>query len=203
MFEHRGLSPVGAYRPAHGFTLIELMITIFIAFILVALALPSFRETSIRMKVTSNTNNLMIAINLARSEAAKRGIPVALIANAGTGATAWANSGWYVQASNLDAASPPNVVFTGGSPYEVRTFGPLDSNYNVTSSATTTTCTGACTSTGQIVFDPTGALVGASEIDLNVCRPDKNATQQSRIVISQSGMATSYRGTTGSPAPSC
>ncbi|MHB8678744.1 MAG: pilus assembly FimT family protein, partial [Rudaea sp.] len=45
MFEHRGLSPVGAYRPAHGFTLIELMITIFIAFILVALALPSFRET--------------------------------------------------------------------------------------------------------------------------------------------------------------
>ncbi|MHB8744310.1 MAG: GspH/FimT family pseudopilin, partial [Sulfuricaulis sp.] len=200
---HRGLSPVGAYRPAHGFTLIELMITIFIAFILVALALPSFRETIIRMKVTSNTNNLMIAINLARSEAAKRGIPVALIANAGTGATAWGNSGWYVQGSSLDTASPPNVVFTGGSAYEVRTFGALDSNYNVTSSASTTACTGACTSAGQIVFDSSGSLVGANEVDLNVCRPDGNSSQENHIIIQQSGVATSYRGTTGSPAPSC
>ncbi|MBU6198036.1 MAG: GspH/FimT family pseudopilin [Xanthomonadaceae bacterium] len=203
MTEHRGFQSAGAYRSASGFTLVELMITLLVAFILLALALPSFREMSIRMKVTSNTNNLMIAINLARSEAAKRGIPVALIANTGTGAAAWGNSGWYVQASNLDTASPPNVVFTGGSAYEVRAFGPLDPNYNVTSNATTTACTGACTSAGQIVFDSSGSLAGANEVDLNVCRPDGNMAQENHIIVQQSGVATSYRGTAGSPAPSC
>lgn len=184
-----------------GFTLVELMITIFVAAILVALALPSFRETIIRTKVTTSTNSLMVAISLARSEAAKRGVPVAVIANAGT--SSWGSTGWYVQASSLDSSTPPNTVFTGGATFKIRTFGPFDANYNVTSAATTTTCSGACTSDGQIVFDATGALIGATQVDLNVCRPDKKASEQNRIVIAQSGIAASYRDTSTSSAPSC
>lgn len=190
-------------RTSHedGFTLVELMITIFVAAILVTLALPSFQETIVRTKVTTSTNSLVHAISLARSEAAKRGVPVAVIANSGT--SNWGNSGWYVQASSFDTSTPPVLVFTGGTSFEVQTFGPFDTNYNVTSKATTTTCTGACTSDGQIVFDASGALLGATEVNLNVCRPDKKASEQNRVVISQAGIAASYRGTSGSGAPSC
>lgn len=187
MSEFNGFNRIVKYRPARGFTLVELMITIFVAVILIALALPSFRETTMRTKLTTNTNSLMVAISLARSEATKRGVPVAVIAKSGT--TNWGTSGWDVQVS--------------GTNEEVRTFGPSDTGYTVTSKTTTTACTGTCTSDGQIVFDATGALVGASRVDLNICRPDKKASEQNRVVISPAGIASSYRDTSSSPAPSC
>ena len=60
------------HRP-HGFTAIELMVTLAILAILVALAAPSFTPLIERWRVRSATEGLQSAIYFARSEAIKRG----------------------------------------------------------------------------------------------------------------------------------
>lgn len=55
-----------------GFTLIELMMTVFIAAIVLTLGVPSFQEMSRNNQLTAQTNDLVSSFNLARSEAVKR-----------------------------------------------------------------------------------------------------------------------------------
>ncbi|MGZ8239919.1 MAG: GspH/FimT family pseudopilin [Methylobacter sp.] len=61
-----------------GFTLIELMITISIAAILMAIAMPSFTSTIRSNRLTTYANEFVTALNLARSEAIKRGVSVSV-----------------------------------------------------------------------------------------------------------------------------
>lgn len=74
-----------------GFTLVELMITVSIAAILMAMAIPSFNATIRSNRLTTYTNELITSFNLARSEAIKRGQQVVVRK---TGAE-WEN-GWQV-----------------------------------------------------------------------------------------------------------
>lgn len=55
-----------------GFTLIELMITISIAAILLAVGVPSMRDMIQQNRLTGNVNEFVAANMLARSEAIKR-----------------------------------------------------------------------------------------------------------------------------------
>ncbi len=59
-----------------GFTLIELVVTLAVAGILLAVAAPSFREMIQRNRLTTSVNELAGSINTARSEAVKRGARV-------------------------------------------------------------------------------------------------------------------------------
>ena len=61
-----------------GFTLLELMVTLFIASIVLALAVPSFQDLSVRNRLVTYTNDLISTINLARSEAVRRGASVTI-----------------------------------------------------------------------------------------------------------------------------
>jgi type IV fimbrial biogenesis protein FimT len=61
-----------------GFTLIELLVTITIAGILIGLAIPSFTDTIRSNRLTTITNDFVSALNLARSEAVKRGKDVSI-----------------------------------------------------------------------------------------------------------------------------
>jgi len=87
-----------------GFTLIELMITLVIAAIVMTQAVPSFMSTVQNNRLITYTNDLVSDINLARSEAVKRGSRVVLCRSADTsvntpvcGGTAniW-TTGWLV-----------------------------------------------------------------------------------------------------------
>lgn len=73
----RPCSPA-AVRFIHGFTLIEVMVTVSILALLMALAAPSFTPLIESWRVRQATEQLQSSLNYARSEAIKRGGQVAI-----------------------------------------------------------------------------------------------------------------------------
>jgi len=166
-----------AGTPIRGFTLIELLTAVALIAILGAIALPSFREFNIRMQVTDMTNDLVHDLNMARAEAVKRGSDVAVEAN-----TNWAD-GWVVRAGGEEISAHPAI----------------DDQYSIESKSTGGGADDAVT------FRPTGSLQGATAFDLNICRPANadDSTQSRRITVSGSGIISSRRDVSGSPAGGC
>lgn len=82
-----------------GFTLVELVIVVALVAMLAAVAVPSYRALVQNNRATAQANELVTSLNLARSEAIKRGLPAAACASVDqstcSGATNWA-SGWIV-----------------------------------------------------------------------------------------------------------
>ncbi len=86
-----------------GFTLVELMITIAIVGIIVGFGIPGFQEMIRKNRASSTANELISTLNLARSEAIKRGQIVTVCKSANvTDATPscsadanW-NQGWLI-----------------------------------------------------------------------------------------------------------
>ncbi|MBO9662411.1 GspH/FimT family pseudopilin [Dokdonella sp.] len=205
---------MGIRPPASGFTLVELLVTISIVAILAALAFPSYREFSVRMTVTDNTNSLIGALNAARSEAVKRGRAAAVIANGGN----W-NNGWQVVvAAEEDGGSIQDTPISPGTTAAeceayldnvvnadntvslcVLHHDALAESYRVLASSD------GGSADDEVVFSPTGALRGANGFDFSVCRPSSAAdsTQSRRIHVRTSGLIESRRDTTGAPAGSC
>lgn len=70
-----------------GFTLVELMVTLAIAAVLMGIAIPSFRDFLVRTTLITQTNDLVTALNLARSEAVKRGVRVTVCKSANPSAS--------------------------------------------------------------------------------------------------------------------
>ena len=82
------------FAKSAGFTLIELMVTIAIVGVLVSIAIPSFNTNISNSRLTGYANDLVGALNLARSEAVKRGVQVTILRNGNT-ASNW-DAGWTV-----------------------------------------------------------------------------------------------------------
>lgn len=80
---------------SRGFTAIELLVVIAIAAILVALALPSFRDVIARYRVQRASEDLVATLYFARSEAMRRGGQVTLRKSpTATGCNAPTNQDW-------------------------------------------------------------------------------------------------------------
>ena len=82
-----------------GFTLVELLITIVVVSILLAAGVPAFQSFIKNNRVTAQANDLISTIQLARSEALKRGVNTVVCASNEpakcTGKDTWAD-GWIV-----------------------------------------------------------------------------------------------------------
>lgn len=103
-------------KPSAGFTLIEFMIAAAVAAIMLAVALPSYQSSIMNNRMTAETNRLVADIQLARSEAMKRGAAVIICPSADAAAATptcaasnWA-SGWLVFASG-----DSNATYTAGT----------------------------------------------------------------------------------------
>ena len=59
-------------HPPRGFTLIELMVTLAVAAILLAVGVPGLRNILLSNRLATTANDVVVALNLARSEAIKR-----------------------------------------------------------------------------------------------------------------------------------
>lgn len=106
---------------ALGFTLVELMVTIAIVGILLAIGLPSFQGSMRSNRVATTTNEMLASISLARTEAIRSTRPSVLCAS-GDGSVCgldW-NQGWIVWVdSNGDVVRNPGepvVRYVQGHP---------------------------------------------------------------------------------------
>lgn len=90
-----------------GFTLIELLVTLSVLVILLAVAAPGLQPLARNNRITALTNDLVSTLNLARSEAIKRGVRVTVCKSANPDASApvcsaganW-RDGWLVFVDN-------------------------------------------------------------------------------------------------------
>lgn len=122
-----GLTRDARERAAGGFSLVELMVTIAVAAILLAIAAPSFTQVIADNRAASAANDLLASLQFARSEAVKRARPVSLCpSNDGqtcvSGGTSW-QEGWIVftflsgvtEILRVSTVTPLHVAVTGPS----------------------------------------------------------------------------------------
>lgn len=110
-----------------GLTLIELMVTLAVISIVLALGVPQFKSITAGNRLTSAINTLSGDLTFARTEAVKRGRDVTV-----TGSTDWASSGWTVAVNNsgttnlriTPALGSPMTISTTPANTTVVTFSP-------------------------------------------------------------------------------
>jgi type IV fimbrial biogenesis protein FimT len=124
-------------KTKRGFTMIELIVTMSVAAILAAIAAPSFVAISQGERRIAEVNDMVLALNYARSEAVKQNSP--------TGVSVTANGSW---------AAGWNVccTSTGAS---VNTLPAIDSRSTLTANL-------AGTAPLTVTFDSSGAQVPSS-----------------------------------------
>ena len=165
---------------AHGFTLIELMVTVSVLAILLALAWPSFTALINNNRLAAQTNELVASLQLAKSEAVRRNarITVCPSADGATCAAAGPWTGWVtIVASNNE------VLRNATAKLPVQ----------VTSSVDSVTYRG-----DGLARDAAGALLVAN---FTVCIPTGQPAENQRVlgVVSGSRMST----TTANGAGAC
>jgi type IV fimbrial biogenesis protein FimT len=134
----------------HGFNLLELMLGITVMGILIAVAVPSLRDMTLRQRIVAAAQDLQLDLTLARQEAVTRGASVTVCTSA-DGATC-SNDGWE-QSRIVFADQNANGLLDG-------TDEPI--KYSKALEGLTATSADAF-----ITFSPTGAIATASLI--NIC----------------------------------
>ena len=145
--------PFEGPRRQRGFTLIELLVTITVLVILSSIAATSYSTSVNNNRLYASQNEFVAYLALARSEAARRGVPVVLSAAAPISGNAF-GGGWTVWVD-----SNGNGSFDTGEPL-LRSHEALPSTILIGDGTTT-----------SITFNPTGFLA-AGAVDIKLCATD-------------------------------
>lgn len=170
-----------------GFTLIELMVTISIAGILLAIAIPSFTSVISSNRLTTFANDLVTTFNLARSEAIKRGVQITVLRK-GSISSEW-ESGWDVFVDingdeDLDDTSPstPCETNTNGSHKEdclLRTYPALPNGYTLR--------TGSSSYKDYAAYLPSGLTTTPAGDTFTLCNESGANVPRRTITINSTG----------------
>ncbi len=106
----------------HGFTLIELLITIVIVAIVATIGIPNFTQSIRSSRLTTSINEVVTALNFARSEAVKRNQPVSVVRSG----TQW-EGGWVV----FTDANANGVQDAADNDTLLRSYSALANNYTL------------------------------------------------------------------------
>jgi type IV fimbrial biogenesis protein FimT len=159
-----------------GFTLIELMLTLLVMAIVLTLAVPSFTGIIRNTRATTDVNTLVSALQLARSEAVKRGTEVSVTA---TDATSLA-SGYCVKLGGAGVAcSAPDATPDN----RLRVYDAIESDFNAVAS--------------EVVFNRMGELVSANALTISIAPygcPTGKADALRQLQIGLGGQVTVSRG---------
>jgi type IV fimbrial biogenesis protein FimT len=148
-------------------TMIELLITVVVMAILMAIAVPSFRNASLGSQLSAAANNLLASVQLARSEAIKRNAEMTLCASADGEACAaggW-EQGWIII---MDPDDPTTVL-----QYQQA----LPDRYLISQTV----------GPAELKFQPIG--IGATAAAFTVCRDDPDGSQERIVTVSATGSA--------------
>lgn len=175
--------------------MVELMITLSMAVILLAIGIPSFQNMIRSNRIATNANNLVTALNLARSEAIKRGVQVT-VQRRGAISQNW-DSGWDVF-TDIDADGAldddgDTSLCESGEDCLVRTYDPLATGYTLRTGGNFA---------NWVAYLPSGLSRGSSGLANDTFRlcDDSASTATSRaIVVNVSGRPMTQVGTASCP----
>jgi type IV fimbrial biogenesis protein FimT len=194
----------GRALPARGFTVIELMLSLVVLAIIVALGAPALNNFVIQSRMTSQINELLADVSYARNEAATRGVRIGFCASANATSAAatcssavsdWANG--RIVFVDVDGDGSRN---TGSGSTEIL----LKSSAALTGSSTmTVTWSGSGAAPASFQFRPYGgmatansAVIGTSTITTNVTYkicPSTSGKEGRQLSIGMTGRPTITR----------
>jgi type IV fimbrial biogenesis protein FimT len=166
---------------SRGFTIIELMVTLGVVAILIAVAVPSFSSMVKGNRLSTQVNMVMADIHLARSESVKRGVRVIMCRSASPNITTPTCSG------NTQDWSTGYLVFTGedgnntyqaGTDTLIRRGQPAQDGVDLHTTATWD---------NNLEINPNGTLNEDGTAIMAVC-DDRNEAHGKQITIPLSGV---------------
>ncbi|HEV2110252.1 MAG TPA: GspH/FimT family pseudopilin [Gammaproteobacteria bacterium] len=155
-------------RKQSGFTLLELLITMVVGAVLMAIAIPNFRITIQNNRLSTQLNTLLSGMIYSRSEAIKRNTDVVICASSDQqtcsgSITGWTN-GWIVY------YTPPPSSATSAIP--APTSAEIIRQYPALTGSNTLKSDSNAAS-GQIVFQSSGMTTMTKDTQFTLCDPRK------------------------------
>ncbi|WP_336368339.1 GspH/FimT family pseudopilin [Marinobacter sp. C2H3] len=182
-----------AKRRHAGFTMIELLVTIIVLAIVASYALPSFEQTVLNNRLTSQVNDVSSLVAYARSEASKLDAGVITVCSSSDSASCSGSSSWeqgWIVFRDIDG----DRVVDAGTDRLLKVSGPLSGGNTLRISGLTSDGGGYAqfASNGFPIPSATGAAAGT----LTVC-DSRGASEAKAVVINISGQTRLARDTGG------